>query len=244
MTQALYRRIKDTIRSRILSGEWPEGYQVPSEHRLLEEFKVSRMTVHRALRELQDEGLLSRVQGVGTFVAERRPSVSIVELKSIAVDIAERGNRHSARVERLTAVPADAPLARQFTLPEGARLFHSVVVHCENDVPIQYEERWVNPEMAPRYLDQDFARVTTTAYLTGLYGAPDVEHVIEAALPGAGASKLLAIAPTEPCLRLTRRTWVQGKVVTLAVMVHPGTRFRLGTWFRAQPGAVPLMQAL
>ncbi|WP_142850337.1 histidine utilization repressor [Telmatospirillum sp. J64-1] len=244
MTKALYRKIKDTIRARILSGQWPEGFQLPSEHKLLEEFKVSRMTVHRALRELTEENLLSRVQGVGTFVAERRPSVSIVELRSISDDIAARGNRHTATVQRLREVKADAPLARQFNLPEGATLFHSIVLHRENDVPIQYEERWVNPDMAPDYLKQDFSLVTPTKYLTQLYAAPDVEHVIEAALPGSGAAKLLNIAETEPCLRLTRRTWVQAQVITLVVLIHPGTRYRLGTWFRANPDTVPLAQAL
>ena len=61
--QPRYAQIKEAIRRRISSGDWPEGFQIPSEHKLLEEFSVSRMTVHRALRDLTDEGLLTRVQG-------------------------------------------------------------------------------------------------------------------------------------------------------------------------------------
>lgn len=240
MTQALYRRIKEAIRARILAGEWGEGFQLPSEHRLLEEFGVSRMTVHRALRELTDDGLLTRVQGVGTFVAGRRPGVSVVELRSIADDIAERGNRHAAAVHALDEVRADAMLARQMNLPEGARLWHSVVLHTENDVPIQHEERWVNPAMAPDYLQQDFTSTTPTAYLQALHAGPDVEHVIEATLSSRAVARLLGIAAGDPCLRLTRRTWVQARVVTLAVMTHPASRYRLGTRFRAGPGSMPL----
>ncbi|EKV32800.1 Histidine utilization repressor [Caenispirillum salinarum AK4] len=243
-SQPRYRQIKETLRNRILSGEWPEGFQLPSENQLLKEFSVSRMTVHRALRELTDEGVLTRVQGVGTFVAERAASAEILELRPVSDEIAARGNRHSCRVDLLEEATADARLARSFNLPAGARLFHSVVVHYENEVPLQYEDRWVNPNIAPRYLEQDFRSKTPTEYLTDLERTPEVEHMIEAALPGATAARLLNIPESEPCLRLTRRTWVRGHVVTLALLVHPGTRYRLGTRFTARPGQVPLDIAL
>jgi GntR family histidine utilization transcriptional repressor len=233
--QPRYAQIKETIRRRISSGAWPEGFQIPSEHKLLEEFSVSRMTVHRALRDLTDEGLLTRVQGLGTFVAERPPSTDVVELRSIADEIAERGNVHSCRVEQLLAVTADAGLARRFNLPVGAKLFHSIVVHCESDVPVQLEERWVNPAVAPDYLDQDFTRQTPGEYLIRLESSPQVEHVIEAVSPTAEIARLLDIPVTEPCLRVTRRTWVQGRVVTVAMLVHPGSRYRLGARFQLPP---------
>lgn len=233
--QPRYAQIKEAIRRRISSGDWPEGFQIPSEHKLLEEFSVSRMTVHRALRDLTDEGLLTRVQGLGTFVAERPPSTDVVELRSIADEIAERGNLHSCRVEQLLAVAADAGLARRFNLPVGARLFHSIVVHSESDVPVQLEERWVNPAVAPGYLDQDFTRQTPGEYLIRLESSPQVEHVIEAVSPTAEIARLLDIPVTEPCLRVTRRTWVGGRVVTVAMLVHPGSRYRLGARFQLPP---------
>lgn len=243
MTQPRYRQIKEIIRARILSGEWGEGTRLPSEHKLLEEFEVSRMTVHRALRELTEEGLLTRVQGLGTFVAERAPTTEVLELSSIADDIRARGNRHACRVEHLGETVADARLAASFNLPVGARLFQSVTVHTENDVPLQYEMRWVNPDIAPHYLEQDFGSMTPTAYLTRLEGNPEVEHLIEAVLPTAEAARLLGIPPTEPCLRLTRRTLVRGQVVTFARLTHPGTRYRLGTRFTAGRPALALAAA-
>ncbi len=233
MSQPLYGRIKDAIRRKILSGDWAEGFRLPSENALLVEFGVSRMTVHRALRELTSEGLLTRVQGLGTFVAGRRPVVSVVELRSVAREIADRGNGHRATVRKLEAVTADERLGREFNLPQGARLFHSVIVHCENEVPIQYEERWVNPAVAPDYLNQDFAAQTPTDYLMQLESAPEVEQVIEAVLPTPETAQALAIDVRQPCLRVTRRTWRGRQVVTVAHLVHPGSRYRLGTRFQA-----------
>ncbi|MCP5368777.1 MAG: GntR family transcriptional regulator, partial [Hyphomicrobiales bacterium] len=68
-----YQRIKRHIMRLIDGGGLGPGDRVPSENALVRELGVSRMTVNRALRELTAAGLLVRVQGTGTFVAERRP---------------------------------------------------------------------------------------------------------------------------------------------------------------------------
>src|SRR3546814_3828698 len=92
-----YRRFKEHIVKHIEAGDWRAGDQVPSESTLVRQLKVSRMTVNRALRELTHEGLLVRVQGTGTFVAEKRPLFNLVELRNIADEIAERGQRQIGR---------------------------------------------------------------------------------------------------------------------------------------------------
>ena len=66
----LYARVKQMIVQQIESGTWPPHHRVPSESELVAELGFSRMTINRALRELTAEGLLVRMQGVGTFVAE------------------------------------------------------------------------------------------------------------------------------------------------------------------------------
>ena len=69
---ALYQQVKAYIARQIQSGAWQPGDRVPSEQELVNRFSVSRMTVNRALRELQAEGLVERAQGVGTFAAPLR----------------------------------------------------------------------------------------------------------------------------------------------------------------------------
>lgn len=231
--QPLYRRIKDVLRARIQAGTWAEGTEVPSEHRLVAEFAVSRMTVHKALRELAAEGLLTRIQGVGTFVAEALGGSEIVQLGQIDDEIAARGHRHTAQVLCLQRdIPPD-DIARQFRLPCASPLFHVVILHREDGTPLQHEDRWVNPDAAPDCLDQDFTRTTATAYLLARESRPVVEHVVEAVLAAPEVAALLDIAAAEPCLRLIRRTWAAGRVVTVAALTHPGRRYRLGTRFQA-----------
>lgn len=228
----LYQQVKDLILGRICNGDWPEGHRVPSENELTRELGFSRMTVHRALRELTAEGWLTRVRGLGTFVAGSKPQSPLLELHNIADDIASRGHRHASEVHILRAERADEAVARGLGVPRGARVFHSLIVHRENGVPVQLEERHVNPEAAPDYLEQDFTALTPNQYLMRAAPLAEAEHVLEAVLPDIRTQRLLRIGPGEPCLLLHRRTWSGGRAVTQARLIHPGSRYRLGGRFR------------
>jgi GntR family histidine utilization transcriptional repressor len=225
----LYQQVKAFILGRIAAGAWAEGDIVPSENQLTRDLGVSRMTAHRALRELTGEGVLRRVQGVGTFVAVPKPQSELVEIRNIADEIAGRGHAHSARVHLLRRERADKRIAAALEKRLGAGVFHSVLVHHEDGVPVQVEDRHVNPDFAPGYLDQDFTRQTPYTYLTALGPLDAAEHIIEAVRPHALVRRLLAIPADEPCLLLTRRTWSNGRVVSQARLTHPGSRYRLGS---------------
>jgi GntR family histidine utilization transcriptional repressor len=223
----LYQQVKEHILARIARGQLTEGDAVPSENEITRDLGVSRMTAHRALRELTSEGVLRRVQGVGSFVAPAKPQSELLEIRNIADEIAQRGRRHSAVVQLLRRERADAATAHLLGLAKGAALFHSLIVHCENDVPVQVEDRHVNPAFAPGYLAQDFTRTTPYEYLTALGPLDAAEHVIEAVLPDAPTQKLLQVRADEPCLLLTRRTWSNGLVVSRARLTHAGSRYRV-----------------
>ncbi|QEZ45798.1 histidine utilization repressor [Cupriavidus oxalaticus] len=223
----LYARVKQHISSRIADGSWPPHHRVPSEAELVEALGVSRMTVHRALRELTAEGMLVRLQGVGTFVAEPKLRTALYAVNNIADDIAARGHRHHARVVSVQEERAGAAQAAALDVPLEQRVFHSVIVHYEDDVAIQLEDRYVNAAVAPDYLEQDFTRETPYQYLTRVAPLTEGEHVVEAVLAHAEECGLLDIDTGEPCLLIRRRTWSAGRVVTSVRLVHPGSLHRL-----------------
>ncbi|WP_425551616.1 GntR family transcriptional regulator, partial [Achromobacter dolens] len=83
----LYAQLKQMIAQQIRSGAWPAHYRVPSESELVQELGYSRMTINRALRELTAEGLLVRMQGVGTFVAQPKTRSALFAVNNIADEI-------------------------------------------------------------------------------------------------------------------------------------------------------------
>lgn len=227
----VYQQIKDHVLAQIQNGVWKEGDAIPGEEALAREFGVSRMTVNRAIRELSDEQIVERVQGSGTFVAQQKYQATLVEIRNIAEEIAARGHRHRSELHRLERVKAGELLARSFGLKPEATLYHSVVVHFENGVPIQVEDRHVNPQVAPDYLSQDFNTQTPNAYLMRVAPLQGVSFVIEAVLPPPAVAEMLAMPATEPCLVLRRQTRSMGRVATVAAMWHPASRYQFAGTF-------------
>ena len=227
-----YARVKQYLKDALEAGRWAPGAQMPSEAELVAQFGVSRMTVHRALRELQDAGLITRLQGVGTFAAQLNRVSSTLTINDIQEEIQRRGHRHDASVHLKRAEAAPAALAQRLGLSPGDTVFHTLIVHREHGVALQCEDRYVNPACAPDYLDVDFTTMTPTHYLLDVAPLWEAQVSIEAALPTAQEAKLLAIQRTDPCLIVVRRTVSRGVPVTLARLVHPGARYTLESQFR------------
>lgn len=228
--QALYRKAKDFVHGKLASGEWKAGDLIPSENRLVLELGMSRMTVNRALRELTEEGRLLRVSGVGTFVAESKPQSNLLHITNIADEILARGHRYRCQVLHLAREAASMPIASALSLPTGASVFHLLCVHYEEDVAVQLEDRYVNPQTAPQFLQQPFGDALQSArYLLQIIQPDEMEHIVEASHPSADELKYLQIDASEPCLVLMRRTWNSGRVVTYVRLVHPSSRYRLGS---------------
>jgi|KBSSwiStaDraftv2_1062776.scaffolds.fasta_scaffold96739_2 GntR family histidine utilization transcriptional repressor len=222
-----YARVKHHLKDGLAIGRWPPGALMPSEAELVAEFGVSRMTVNRALRELQSEGLVERSQGVGTFAAPLHRVSSTLTIRDLHEEIAARGHQHHATVHLQRAERAPSALAAQLGVPAGARVFHTLIVHHEDHVPLQCEDRYVNPACAPDYLDVDFTRTTPTRHLFEATALWRAQYSIEAARPTGQEARLLAIAPTDPCLIVVRRTFTRSAPITIARLVYPGSRYQL-----------------
>ncbi len=232
-TLALYEQVKEHITRRIQDGTWPAGHRLPSEHELVAQFGISRMTINRSLRELVGQGRIVRVAGVGSFVAQTKPQSTLLQIANIASEIRQRG--HDYRCQFLVAerVAATPDVAVWLDLPPGESVFHTVVLHLQNEVPVQLEDRYVNPHVVPDFLEQDYSAITPSEYLVRNVPFDQIEHIVDAVLPTPAQTERLAMPGSEPCLLLTRRTWTRGVPVTMVHCLHPGSRYRLGSRFRA-----------
>ena len=141
----LYQTIKNYVINHIQSGEWEPGRRIPSEAEMGKSLDASRMTVNRAIRELSAEGHVTRVQGVGTFVAKPRPHATLLNIRSISEEIADRGGVH--RCEVISQSPEATPvhIARALQIATSVPVFHLILVHLEDSNPVQIEDRYVNP---------------------------------------------------------------------------------------------------
>lgn len=226
-----FQHIKNYLLAEIQAGHWKEGDAIPSEQALAKQFGVSRMTVNRAVRELTDEQILSRVQGSGTYVAQHKYQATLVEIRNIADEVRARGHAHRSELHLLERAKASEHIATALGVAVGRMLFHSVIVHFENDIPIQLEDRWVNPEVAPDYMQQDFSAITPNEYLMAAAPLQGVHYSIEALSPPREIAEMLQLRAKEPCLVLKRRTLSKGQAASFVTMWHPGSRYQFAGSF-------------
>lgn len=222
-----YQVIKQYLLDRIESGEYAPHHQIPPEEQLAKQFDVSRMTANKAIRDLVQEGRLIRQAGLGTFVTDQKAESPLLEVTNIAQEIRQRGHEYSNQVLLCEAVSADDEIALRLSVRLGAQVFHTLLLHQENNVPVQLENRYVNPRWVPEYLNTDFSRKTPNEVLVASCPITDLEHIVEAVLPDRRAAEWLGIAPQEPCLQMTRRTWSGDHLISYARLLHPGSRYKL-----------------
>lgn len=222
----VFQEIKAHVLAQIQTGIWRDGDLIPGETALARQFGVSRMTVNRAMAELSHEQVIERVQGSGTFVAQRKYQTTLVAIRDIPDEIAARGHRHRSELQLLERTNADDTLARRFHLRRGTLLFHSVIVHFEDELPIQVEDRHVNPEIAPGYMEQDFNNRTPSAYLMHVAPLQGVGFIIEACPVPLRVRQLLSIPESEYALVLRRRTHSKDQVASVVDLWHPSSRYR------------------
>lgn len=229
-----YQQLKNLILEGISSGELKPHDRVPSENELVASMRVSRMTANRALRELTSEGYVERIAGRGTFVSDFRSRSHVLEVQNIADEIQRRGHLHSSEVLKQSRQRARGEVAKALEVEPGTDLFHILLVHSEDGVPIQIEDRHVLAEFAPDCLEQDFSTLTPSAYLTSISPLARAEQSVRAQMPNAAVRARLQIDGDEAALVVIRRTWSNGRPVTFARLHHPGNRYELAGQYTPQ----------
>ena len=157
----LYAQLMEQLRLDILRGAYPVGEKIPAEHELERRYGVSRVTVRRALQELESAGLLERKQGKGTFVAPPKAEEIHRDLQGFHEVCKSDGRRPSAELIGVTETEAPEGDSRLLGLPAGARMLEIRRVLRADAEPVILETHHFS--MAYSWLE--------TAELTGsLYG--------------------------------------------------------------------------
>jgi len=227
-TEARYITVKNHILDGIRQHRWLEGERVSSENDLVKDCEVSRMTARRAIKELTSDGVLYSKQGQGTFVASAKSRSSVMKLRNIANEIHDRNHQHSCKVLCLEQ-QSNAEIATLMGLGANEPVYFSRIVHYENNNAIQLEERFVNPKLAPEYLQQDLNTLTANEYLTKICPVSEADHQVEAVMPSSEQINWLGMSTNEPCLKVTRTVWSDAQIASFALLYHPGSRFQLGS---------------
>jgi GntR family transcriptional regulator len=216
------------------------GGRLPPERELSERFSVARETLRRCLRELEQDGLLERKQGAGTFVSGQ-PVVKQLHLKSFSEEMRERGLVPSSEVLGVTELGANAKLAQKLKLTPGARLIELRRLRLANDEPMALETVYLVKGRVPE-IDAERLKSGSLYELlqqAGIVIRSGVQQV-QATVLNEEEADLLEVPPFSPSLLVERLVLGQGgEIVEFARTLYRADRYRFEVnVMRAPQGAL------
>ncbi len=152
------RKLYLVLRDQITGGEWPAGSRMPSEPDLARVHQVSRVTVRRALETLENEGLIDRRAGHGTFVnAAPAPRMMRADLSNVFAHLASMGQTTAVRLLSFQYIEAPQPVSEALKLPERSRVQQSIRVRLFDGEPFSYLTTYVPEQIGLNYSESDLA---------------------------------------------------------------------------------------
>lgn len=213
--------VREYVRDLVMGAE--PGTPAPSERELVQRFGVARMTVRQAMDALVGEGLLERIPGRGTFVAEPRGQVG--RLTGFTEDMTRRGLLAESQTLIARREKAGPGVSRALQLTEGDPVLHWKRLRRADGVPMCIEDAYLSEILLPGFLQ--------TGMPTSLYDALDrrglrptwAEDSLQADRASAEEAELLEMDSGGPVLRIARRAMAQEKVIEVSKSTYRGDRF-------------------
>ncbi len=224
--QAKYLTIMETIRQRILSGQYAPGERIPSEHSLARQFNVSRGTVERAIRALVQDGLLYRQQGSGTFVA--RPGYRILQFRLDVSAWKEEVSSGDIRLLHKGLVLPPPDISQRLQLGFQQKVISIVRVRMADGAPVAHEVRYLPESLCPDLLDEDLEHQSVHQLLVDKYRIPLLRaaYTIQAIAMGEDEARLLQTEVGTHGFLVERLTFTTGqKPAVFFRQVSIGSRY-------------------
>ncbi len=225
------RRVYLLLREQISNGTFVEGALLPGENRLAEEFKVSRVTVRKALEALSQDGWVEKRLGAGSVVLERPaedPRLS-ADLASLMPQIVEMDRSTTVRLLSFSYGAAPSPVVRALSLEPGARVQTAVRVRVSADQPFSHLTTYVPEDIARSYDETDLATQPLFRLLERSGVRIDgAQQSVTAALATPDVATALSVSPGSPLLALKRTVWdASGRGVEFLSALYRPDLFRL-----------------
>ncbi|UZW57409.1 GntR family transcriptional regulator [Sphingobium sp. JS3065] len=220
----LYYQLEKHLRSRIAADEFAPGVPLPTEDQICKEYKVSRITVRRALEGLQRQGLIERRRGLGSFVLENRLGINSQLTGSLTEFLAKAGSLHTANLGLTEAAPSSA-IRKQLELGphESATLLRTIGLL--DDMPVAYYEIWLPLDIGSKLPGEELDGHMPVIRLVERVAKARVtraEQTIEPGHAGEEAATHLHIDAKTPILHVQRTYFAGDRPIELAnVRYHP-----------------------
>ena len=203
----LYYQLQQAVRDRIAAGEWRPGDQIPTIREFGQIYGVSRITVVQALHSLAREGLLTRRQGKGVFVAEPKIEQGPIRLLSFTDDITRRGHRPATRTLDLHREPASPEVAARLGLTGTDSVIVLDRLRLADGEPMGFQRAFLPERLVPGLADSQPVE-SLYRLLRDRYGVVPTRatETFEPIVLDRETARLLGTVPGSPAFAVERIT--------------------------------------
>ncbi len=232
----LYEQLRLVLQDKILLGDYPVGTLLPTEKELCEEFHISRITARKALEELARTGLIERVQGKGTLVADRKHTQNFNQIKGHKRTMEELGYRGGGIILSKKLIPPNPNLLRLFGFPEDSKqkFWHFRRLRYQNDDPVVIMNSFVREEIGDKMLTyelKDASFYNLFEKITGRY-VVDTKALISATVASPEVASLLNTQVGAALIWYRSLSYIEGGIpIEVNYSLFLGDRFHFETKF-------------
>lgn len=198
-----YRDLTVHLRHAILEGQYPPGDRLPGEKEFATRFHLNRHTVRAAFAELEQEGLIYRVQGKGTFVAIQKIPYAISPGTSFSTTLEKLGLQGTPDLLSMEKISAPSEIARYLAIQPNESIWQLEILRRIESFPVCLTTSWLPASRFPE-LDTRFDPFRSLyRVLREDEGVSDIRRSwsrIEARLPNPWERDLLSSPPHLPLL--------------------------------------------
>ncbi len=205
----LYYQVKESLLEKIKRKQFNVGDLIPSESELQENYKVSRITIRRAVQELVQEGHLHTQQGKGTFVSKPKASQELNLITSWVETVTALGMHPESKILYFNEMQAPLNIAKMLDIPVGDKILRLERIRFADDEPICLMTNYLVPEFMPDLLQKGLQRESLYEALERQYSIvlTRAEEIVEAKAARTKEAALLNVRRGAPLLCATRVTY-------------------------------------
>lgn len=157
-TLTLQEQIFHILKNNIVMRQLSVGYKLPTEEEICKTYDVSRSTVRGAIQELENEGLVARIRGKGTFVASGKIERRMEKVYSFTHQMEDSHKKPSSKVLKFEQIEANHKLAEIFKIPMGEMLFMIQRIRYADNIPMLIETTCIPVSIYPQLIEENLEK--------------------------------------------------------------------------------------
>ena len=207
--QVAYTKVQNELKRQIITGFYSLGDMLPSENKLVQQYKLSRMTIRKALGNLEVEGLIYRKKGKGSFVGFKRKSIELLSVKGFTEIMKDRHIEFdTVFIQRPETKNLDKSFFWDMDDKElDADFIHFSRIRLMQNEPIMFENTFLSKTNLPKFCSNPFVNnsLFDTLYINHHIEVTGVIQKFRAILATEEMAQRLNIKKRSPVLEIIRK---------------------------------------